>query len=130
MRRILDEFEHQKMPCENGELNRSLLVVFKVLFFLMVLDILVRIGSVPPDDESLCEYFHEFRVLSRIFQLIQKEPQRNEFNKYEIGKKILDNAKIILSTLNHCASSRTQSLKNRVDFIIIDEGEYIFFTFN
>lgn len=84
---------------------------------------LVRIGGVPPDDENLCDFFHEFRVLSHIFERIQDQPKQTKFNTFEIGKNIIMNAKIILSTLNHCASSRMQPLQNHVDFIIIDEGE-------
>lgn len=104
--------------------RRSFFDVFKFWFFFIVLDIIVRIGGVPPDDENLCNYFHEFRVLSRIVELIRKEPKRDKFNTYEIGKEIIKNAQIIVSTLNHCSSSRMQSLKNHVDFIIVDEGKY------
>lgn len=78
----------------------------------------------PPDDEALCEHFHEFRVLSKIFELVQKNPEKDKFNTHEIGREIIQNAQIVVSTLNHCASSRMQLIKNHVDFVIIDEGKY------
>ncbi|CAF3994652.1 unnamed protein product, partial [Rotaria sp. Silwood1] len=101
-RRILDEFSHQKIPYTDG--------------------ILVRVGGQPPEDENLCEHFHEFMIHKTVFQMLTNEPQRKTFNTSKIAKDILENVKIIVSTLNNCASSRLDFLKNKVDFIIIDEG--------
>ncbi|CAF4928041.1 unnamed protein product, partial [Rotaria sp. Silwood1] len=54
-RRILDEFSHQKIPYTDG--------------------ILVRVGGQPPEDENLCEHFHEFMIHKTVFQMLTNEPQ-------------------------------------------------------
>ncbi|CAF1458693.1 unnamed protein product, partial [Rotaria sordida] len=102
MRRILDEFSYQKIPYTQGTL--------------------IRIGGQPPEDESLCEYFHDFNILTKVVEMIRKEPERKKFNTNNIGREILQKSKIIISTLNHCASSRMHSLEYFIDFVIIDEA--------
>lgn len=79
-------------------------------------------GSQPPNDEDLCDHYLDFLVLTEIFLLLKEDPKLKHVDIVELQENILKKSKVIISTLNNCASSRLNSLGNKVEFVIIDEG--------
>jgi hypothetical protein len=84
---------------------------------------LVRVGCQPPDDHRLCEHFLDFMILQELVESFEYEPYIKPVEARRTEIRIMKRAKIVVSTLNYCASSRMHSLKSQVDFIIVDEGE-------
>ncbi|CAF3993783.1 unnamed protein product [Rotaria magnacalcarata] len=83
---------------------------------------LIRIGSQPPSDDLLSSNFLSFLVLEEIFSILQADRNTKTVKLSKLQEKILNKAKVIVSTLNNCASSRLSPLVGKVDFVIIDEA--------
>jgi hypothetical protein len=84
---------------------------------------LVRVGALPPNDEDLCNHFLDFLVLGKIVERLHTDQNLHTVELPKLQQDILNNATIIVSTLNNCGSSRLLPLIDRVGFVIIDEGE-------
>jgi hypothetical protein len=52
---------------------------------------------------------------------VERKPSPNIAQEAET--RIINHAKIVVSTLNYCASTRMDLLKTSTEFIIIDEGK-------
>ena len=84
---------------------------------------LVRIGCQPPDDYHLCNYFLDFMILQDIVEVLKVERKPSPNIAHETEARIVRQAKIVISTLNYCGSSRMNPLKSSTAFVIIDEGK-------
>ncbi|CAM4798071.1 unnamed protein product [Rotaria magnacalcarata] len=103
-RRILDEIKKQDFPYRRGTL--------------------VRVACQPPDDYRLCNYFLDFMILQDIVNVLKTEQNPSPKIAQETESRILKHAKIVISTLNYCGSTRLQPLKATTGFVIIDEGKF------
>ncbi|CAF3445449.1 unnamed protein product [Rotaria sp. Silwood1] len=88
-RRVLDEFTNQNIRYKPGTL--------------------VRIGCQPPDDYHLCDHFLDFMILQDIVNFLKEEPRPNSNIAQETEARIIRHAKIVVSTLNYCGSTRLHS---------------------
>jgi hypothetical protein len=84
---------------------------------------LVRIGCQPPDDHHLCGHFLDFMILQDIVNFLKLGQRISPTIAPETETSIMRHAKIIVSTLNYCGSTRMHQLKSSTAFIIIDEGK-------
>ncbi|CAF3567573.1 unnamed protein product [Adineta steineri] len=84
---------------------------------------LVRIGCQPPDDYHLCKYFLDFMVLQDIVNAL-KTGRRiyPSIIVQETELRLMQDAQIVISTLNYCGNARMHQLKSFTEFIIIDEA--------
>ena len=84
---------------------------------------LVRIGCQPPDDKRLCDHFLDFMILQDIVNVLRDPRKPSDNIARETETHIMRHAKIVVSTLNYCGSTRMQHLKSKTAFVIIDEGK-------
>ncbi|CAF3939048.1 unnamed protein product [Rotaria sp. Silwood2] len=105
-RRILDEFVNQNILYKHGTL--------------------VRIGCQPPDDYHLCDHFLDFMILQDMVNALKIEQRLNTNLAKETEARIVRHAKIVVSTLNYCGSTRLLPLKSSTVFVIIDEGKFYY----
>ncbi|CAF1182581.1 unnamed protein product [Adineta steineri] len=101
-RRILDEFKRKDVPYKQGTL--------------------VRIGCQPPDDYHLCKYFLDFMVLQDIVNALKMGRRIHPNIAQETELRLMQDAQIVISTLNYCGNARMHQLKSFTEFIIIDEA--------
>lgn len=62
-------------------------------------------------------------VLQEVVNLLRKGENPDSKIVPETEKRIVQHAKIVVSTLNYCGSTRMHLLKRSTSFIIIDEGK-------
>lgn len=62
-------------------------------------------------------------VLKELVETLRDERRPQDGIAKSVEKKVISNAKIIVSTLNFCGSARMHQLKLNTEFIIIDEGK-------
>jgi hypothetical protein len=90
---------------------------------LILIGTLVRIGCQPPDDYRLCDHFLDFMILQDIVNDLRKERRVKSNIAQETETDLMRRAKIVVSTLNYCGSTRMHHLKSSTAFVIIDEGK-------
>lgn len=120
-RRILQKLSNEQ---SGTDFNSIYLYYRMIVRFIIDSHTLVRIGSLVPTDIDLSNNWLTFLVLQEIFQIIQKDRTKQKVDLRKIQDKIFGKAKIIVSTLNNCTSSRLSSLVDKVALVIIDEGNY------
>ncbi len=85
---------------------------------------MVRVGCRPPDDHNLCNHFLDFMILQDMVDTLKTTEQKpSPTLAQETETHLMRQAKIVVSTLNYCGSSRMHQLKSSTAFIIIDEGK-------
>ncbi|CAF4264057.1 unnamed protein product, partial [Rotaria sp. Silwood2] len=84
---------------------------------------LVRVGREAPLDHFVCEHFLESLTLQKLVERIQNGESVTYETADSIKHDIIENAKLIVSTLNYSANNTLLSIKKQgaVKFIIIDE---------
>ncbi len=83
-------------------------------------------GREAPLDHDLCKHFLESLTMQQLVdEGMQNEKLVASKRADAIKQKILENAKIIVSTLNYSANNTLLSIKNKksVKFVIVDEGK-------
>ena len=101
--------------------------------YINLIGILVRVGREAPLDHSVCEHFLESLTMQELVEKMQDGETVSFKTADSIKRKVLYNAKVIVSTLNYSANNTLLSIKRQksVRFIIIDEGSVSFsFLFN
>lgn len=83
---------------------------------------LVRVSCQPPDDYRLCDHFLDFMVLQDMVNVLKTERRVEDNLAKSTETRLIRHAKIVVSTLNYCGSSRMSAMRKHTDFIIIDEG--------
>jgi hypothetical protein len=88
---------------------------------------LVRVGREAPLDHYVCEHFLESLTMKKLVEKMQNGESVTYKIADSIKQNILNNAKVIVSTLNYSANSTLVSVKRQksVKFIIIDEGQLL-----
>ena len=89
-----------------------------------VLGTIVRVGRQPPNEYELSEYYADFMIMENLVEMLRSEPYLPNRVAQDVEKRLFQNAKIFISTLNHCGSFRMRCLVKKVGFLIIDEGKY------
>ena len=84
---------------------------------------MIRVGCRPPEDERLCNVFLDFMTLEDIVEVLKQPEKPGDNLAHEKESHLMRNAKIVVSTLNYCGSSRMNQMRRSTEFIIIDEGE-------
>ncbi len=84
---------------------------------------MVRIGCQPPDDYRLSDHFLDFMILQDIVNVLKDGSKPSDTIAPETEARIMRHAKIVVSTLNYCGSTRMHQLKSSTAFVIIDEGK-------
>ncbi len=84
---------------------------------------MVRIGCQPPDDYHLCNHFLDFMILQDIVDALKVERRVDRNIAQATEARIMRHAKVVVSTLNYCGSTRMHRLKGSTAFVIIDEGK-------
>jgi hypothetical protein len=62
-------------------------------------------------------------ILQDIVEFLKGEQRPSDNIAQETETRIMRHAKIVVSTLNYCGSSRMNQLKSSTAFVIIDEGK-------
>ena len=83
---------------------------------------LVRVACQPPDDYNLCSHFLDFMVLKDIVSVLKNSTYVEDNLAKSTESRLMRHAKVVVSTLNYCGSTRMSAMKKSTDFIIIDEG--------
>lgn len=85
----------------------------------------MRVGREAPLDHNVCEHFLESLTMQRLVEKMQAGEDVTCETVDSIKQNILNNAKVIVSTLNYSANNTLVSIKKQknVKFIIIDEGK-------
>ncbi|CAF1063351.1 unnamed protein product, partial [Didymodactylos carnosus] len=122
MRRILDQFVEQNIDYDAGQYRKDWKQKKESLKMFYDLGSVIRVASQPPDDHRLCDHFFDFMVMCEVVDMIKSRGYvtTNEVRKAE--NYIIKRAKVIISTLNYCASARLHQLNGKVAFVIIDEA--------
>lgn len=84
---------------------------------------MIRVGCQPPDDFRLCDHFLDFKVVKDIVGVLKSGEKPSDNIAQQTENRIMRHAKIIISTLNYCGSTRMHQLKGSTAFVIIDEGK-------
>lgn len=90
---------------------------------LFVSGTIIRAGCQPPNEYQLSDYFLDFMVLAELVSMLRFRWDVPNHEAQEVERRIFDNGKIIISTLNYCGSFRMRRLMKKVGFIIVDEGK-------
>lgn len=85
---------------------------------------IIRVGCQPANEDQLSEYFLDFMVLEELVNKLRSQWDLPNQEAQKVEKRIFDNGKIIISTLNYCGSFRMRRLMKKVGFVIVDEGKH------
>ncbi|CAF4791458.1 unnamed protein product [Rotaria sp. Silwood1] len=102
LRRIVDRFSEENIPCEPGTV--------------------IRVGCQASDEYKLSDYYLDHLVLQELVRQLKPKPDLLNSEAQKIEKKIVEKAKIVISTLNYCASTRLRHLVHKLALIIVDEA--------
>ncbi|CAF3891570.1 unnamed protein product [Rotaria sp. Silwood1] len=102
LRRIVDRFSEENIPCEPGTV--------------------IRVGCQASDEYKLSDYYLDHLVLQELVRQLKSKPDLLNSEAQKIEKKIVEKAKIVISTLNYCASTRLRHLVHKLALIIVDEA--------
>ena len=86
---------------------------------------MVRVGCEAPLDHDVCEHFLESLAMQKLVERMENEELVPYQTADSIKNDILNNAKVIVSTLNYSANNILVSIKKQrsVRLVIIDEGK-------
>ncbi len=63
-------------------------------------------------------------ILEELVEMLRRRSDLQNREAQNVEKRIFENGKIFISTLNYCGSFRMRHLVKKVGFIIVDEGKY------
>jgi uncharacterized protein YeeX (DUF496 family) len=63
-------------------------------------------------------------ILEALVEMLRRRSDLQNREAQDVEKRIFENGKIFISTLNYCGSFRMRRLVKNVGFIIVDEGKY------
>ena len=63
-------------------------------------------------------------ILEELVKMLRFQWDLPNKKAQDVEKRIFDNGKIFISTLNYCGSFRMRRLMNKIGFIIVDEGKH------
>ena len=92
--------------------------------------ILVRVGREAPLDHSVCEQFLESLTMQKLVGQMRNGQTVTSETADSVKNEVLNNAKVIVSTLNYSANNILLPMKRQksVCFVIIDEGKRVLIT--
>ncbi len=89
-----------------------------------VLGTIVGIGRRLPNEYQFSKYDADFMILEELVDMLRCRLDLQNREAQKVEKRIFENGKIFISTLNYCGSFRMRRLVKKVGFIIVDEGIY------